>query len=144
MVEERKQGMETEEESLNLLEHYLGIGQKTLYLIIALVATAFVVATVIYIAAFGFQSWKTNMGRARDMMVINFDAPVAGSQGMTAPLPAPAAIPAAAQSQYLCPSCGVLGAPMWGPGGAPLCPTCGTLMATSGQSGANLNLGIGL
>lgn len=134
VVHRPKPTLPDNEPSLKLLEHYLGIDAKTSYIIIGLVAIGLVVATGIYIGTFGFQHWRTNMNRAGDMMVINFDLPMA-AQPM-APTGNPLTqrpVPAAAQSQspFFCPSCGMLGLPFWS-GGAPMCPTCGALMSSPG------------
>jgi predicted RNA-binding Zn-ribbon protein involved in translation (DUF1610 family) len=97
------------DESVPLLEDYLGMGRRTLYTLLALVAGAFVVATFVYIALYGFQSWKTNMARAGSQMVINYDVPVAAQNDF----------------QYVCPNCGVVKQPGWAADGTPLCPSCG-------------------
>lgn len=108
----REHEFETENESLNLLEDYLGIEKKHLSILIAIMASVFVLVTGIYIALFGFQHWRTNMSRAGSMMVINFQ--VNGTNTVT--------------RQYVCPSCGAVGLPQQGPNGEPLCPNCGQRM----------------
>jgi len=98
-----------QEESVSLVEDYLGIGKRTLYILLAITACALVATTGIYIGIYGFRHWRTNMNRATEAMVINFNAPT------TAP----------AAAQYVCPNCQVTVAPVWSPNTAPVCPICG-------------------
>ena len=103
--------MESRKESLSLMEDYLGIGQRTLGLLVAIAGSTLVATAGIYIAVYGLQRWRTNMDRAGAAMVIDFQTPTA----------APAA-------RYVCPNCSVTGVPVQGPGRAPLCPICGAEM----------------
>ncbi len=105
--------MEHQEESVSLVEDYLGVGRRTLYLLLAIAACALVATTGIYIGIYGFRHWKTNMDRAGSAMVINYDAPTA--------------VPAAAQ--YVCPNCSVVDVPLWSPNSTPVCPICGAQMS---------------
>jgi hypothetical protein len=100
----------TEEETVGLLEDYLGIGRRTAVSLVVLIALVLAAATGIYISMFGFQHWKENMKRAGDAMVINFGDPVVAGQ-------------------YTCPCCGAVGLPLPGPRGEPVCPVCrGTMI----------------
>jgi hypothetical protein len=139
MVETREQWTESEDGGLNLLEHYLGIDRKAIYFILGLLAVGFVVAMGIYIANNSYRTWKKNMGRAGDMMVIDFETPTGGAKQPTGSQ----STPAAASSQYFCPSCGMLGLPLANPVGTPFCPGCGAVMTGPNRLGSNVSPAIG-
>ncbi len=101
--------MNEDEQRAGLLEEYLGIGRRPLYILLAIVSLVFVATTGIFISVFGFRHWKKNMNRAGAAMVINYD-----------PQAAPVA-PAAC----VCPSCGTVPVQPGTNGSAPICPYCG-------------------
>jgi len=128
--------MSSRPEPNGLLDAYLNINRHRMFICLALVCGVTVVVTLIYIAVFGFQSWKSNMKQAGSMMIINFPAPV----GAPMPLgiqPQPLyTVPAqgAGALQYVCPNCGVVGVPRWSVGPTPLCPQCGSMVSVTGAA----------
>lgn len=101
--------METLDESVNLVEDYLGIDRRTLKLLLAIAACALVATTGIYIHIYGLQRWRTNMDRAGEAMVIDFEEPAASR----------------AAARYVCPGCGTVEVSTWSRGEPPRCPICG-------------------
>jgi len=130
--------MNSEDEHIGLIQEYFGFDQRRVLISLAMVAGVAVVVTLIYVAIFGFDTWKSNMKQAGNMMVVNFQPP--GANGVVEPNIVP--LPAAATStiQYLCPTCGIVGLPRWSVGATPVCPQCGAVMSIVGQNPATTQL----
>ena len=138
--------MKSQEEFEGALSGYFGIDKRTWAIFFGLVFGVVIVVTCIYVAIFGFDSWKTSMAGAGSMLLSNFD-PQAGAGGTVGQGGqmlqgvAPAAVPAfQGGTQYTCPACGAVGLPIWNQVGTPTCPTCGALMVIAGNAGANGHL----
>ena len=139
--------MINQEETEGAFSDYFGFDMRTLGIFSGLVVGVVVVVTGIYIAIFGFDSWKSSMSQAGSLMLSNLNTPNAAAGTAPAPAgtvtPAPAApAPPAARSgaQYVCPTCGAAGLPQWSPNGTPLCPRCGGVMVVTGNTGGNARL----
>ena len=100
------------DEPEGILEDYLGIKRRTLYVLAAVVAVVIAAVIGIYVSIWGLERWKKNMSRAGDAMVINFE-----------PQPMAQAV------QYTCPTCGAVGLPLWDENAVPHCPKCGRPMS---------------
>jgi hypothetical protein len=121
--------MNSHEQPNSLLRDYLGFDRHVLMKFAGLVAAVVFVVTGLYVAIFGFDTWASNMEQAGSMMLANFDPPPpAPPQSQFTP------VAAAPTAQYVCPSCGAVGLPLWTRDGTPRCPVCQGVMISGGRT----------
>lgn len=63
----------------SILFEYLQLERKTVFVAIGLVVCVTVVAIVVYSSINGVDTWKQNMQKAGDMMVIQYNTPLGGA-----------------------------------------------------------------
>lgn len=124
--------MEDTKEFEGVMSDYFGFDLRKLLIFCGLVFAVVVVVTGIYVAIFGFDSWKNSMTQAGDLMLAAQNVPMANGAAGTMVMQSPAP---QAGAQYNCPTCGTTGLPMWNANGSPLCPACGALMGIAGNVG---------
>lgn len=122
-------------ESFSMLKDYLGIDKRKTAIFSALIVGVFVTVTSIYIAIYGFDTWSDNMKSAGSLMIVNLDAPLQNTPGVSTNIDRRVIQPIglATTVQYFCSSCGLSGLPLWSNSGTPMCPTCGAVMTVTGN-----------
>ena len=122
------------------LEQYLGFEPKRLVYFAGTTICTTVVVTLAYCLIFGFDNWRTDMTNSTKMMLSAATVPM--GQAAAAPY-ATRAGGGAAAGQYVCPTDGAVGLPLFDAAGMPHCPMCGQIMQCNTGAGNNFTLAAG-
>ena len=113
------------------LEQYLGFEPKRLVYVAGTTICTAVVVTLAYCLIFGFDNWRKDITSSTKMMLSAATVPVGQAPGSSM------------AGQYVCPTDGPVGLPLFDAAGLPHCPICGQVMQCNTGAGNNFTLAAG-